>query len=178
MQRRETYLCSEERRRRRWRGDSFLLFPGVAPLSLGFFFICRREMVASLFFFPFLFSFSPLELCLGRKKNFRSLLSNSPTLDEDYDAKDPGTGAWLDRSFLGFVALVLPLFLLWFSSGFRVFLPCFCLRFSLPASVFFPGFALFFSLVFGSNSPLFCLSVSPCSSPLFSPCSSHSVRYC
>jgi hypothetical protein len=28
------------------------------------------------------------------------------------------------------------------------------------------------SLVFGSNSPLFCLSVSPCSSPQFSPCSS------
>jgi hypothetical protein len=68
-------------------------------------------MVASPFFFPSLFSFSPLELCLGRKKYFRCLFSNSPTLDEDYDAKDPGTGGWLDPSFLGFVALFFALVL-------------------------------------------------------------------
>ena len=37
MQRMETYLCSGGRRRRRWRGGCFLLFPGVAPLSFGLF---------------------------------------------------------------------------------------------------------------------------------------------
>jgi len=46
MQRMETYLCSGGRRRRRWRGGCFILFPGVDEghgLLLGFFLflICR-----------------------------------------------------------------------------------------------------------------------------------------
>ena len=137
MQRMETYLCSGERRRRRWRGGCLLLFPGVAPLSFGLFFFCRREMVASPFFFPSLFSFFPFEIVLGKKKNFWSLLSNSPALDEDYDGKGPGTGGWLDPSFLGFFAL----FLLWFCLCFSGFL-FFC------SSVFFRSLPLYASPVF------------------------------
>jgi len=122
MQRMETYLCSEERRRKRWCSGCFLLFPGVSPLSFGLFFFCRREMVASPFFFPSLFSFFPFEIVFGKKKiTFWSLLSNSPALDEDYDGRSPGTGGWLDPSFLGFFALFLLWFYLWLCSGFTLF---------------------------------------------------------
>ena len=80
MQRMETYLCSEERRRRRWCGGSFLLFPGVAPLSFGFFFVCRREMVASPFFFPSLFSFFPFEIVFRKEKKTFGLCFRTPLL--------------------------------------------------------------------------------------------------
>ncbi|KAI5586806.1 hypothetical protein BDE02_06G236900 [Populus trichocarpa] len=172
----ETYLCSGGRRRRRWRGGCFLLFPGVAPLSFGLFFFCRHEMVAPPFFFPSqlcLFAFFYL-LCV-REESFWSVLSNSPALDKYYDGKGPGTGGWLDPSFLGFFALFLLWFCLCFCSGFPlffwVFLPCFCLRSSLPASVFFPGswpvrpslFSGFFLWVLLEFHPWFSVQ-----SPLFS----------
>jgi len=82
MQRMETYLCSGGRRRRRWRGGCFILFPGVASLSFGLFFFCRHEMVAPLFFFPsllclFAFVFGKKAFGLGGPKLSRVLYSGS-----------------------------------------------------------------------------------------------------
>jgi len=78
----ETYLCSGGRRRRRWRGGCFILFPGVASLSFGLFFFCRHEMVAPLFFFPsllclFAFVFGKKAFGLGGPKLSRVLYSGS-----------------------------------------------------------------------------------------------------
>jgi len=62
MQRMETYLCSGGQRRRRWRSGCFLLFPGVAPLSLGCSFSLRMMLCCSLVwvFLWVLLQFSPL----------------------------------------------------------------------------------------------------------------------
>jgi len=141
MQRMETYLCSGGRRRRRWRGGCFILFPGVASLSFGLFFFCRHEMVAPPFFFPsllclFAFVFGKKAFGLVGPKLSRVLYSGSA-----------------------------PVFALVFLCLSGFFLPCFCLRFSLPASVFFPGFALFFASGFRVQFP----SVLPLSFPLFFP---------
>ena len=58
----ETCLCSWGRRRRWWRGDCFLLSPGVAPLSFGFFF-CKHETVAPPFFFHSLLCLFSFFIC-------------------------------------------------------------------------------------------------------------------
>jgi hypothetical protein len=62
MQRMETYLCSGGQRRRRWRSGCFLLFPGVAPLSLGCSFSLRMMLCCSpvWVFLWVLLQFSPL----------------------------------------------------------------------------------------------------------------------
>ena len=152
MQRMETYLCSGGRRRRRWRGGCFILFPGVASLSFGLFFFCRCEMVAPPSFFPsllclFAFVFGKKAFGLVGPKLSRVLYSGSA-----------------------------PVFALVFLCLSGFFLPCFCLRFSLPASVFFPGL-LFFCLWFSGPIPLCSASQFPPVLPLsFLPVLPPSVR--
>jgi hypothetical protein len=90
-------------------------------------------------------------LCV-REESFWSVLSNSPALDKYYDGKGPGTGGWLDPSFLVFFAL----FLFWF---------CLC---------FYSGFPLFF-WVFSSLFLLVFLSSYFCFLPWLLACSSLSV---
>jgi hypothetical protein len=105
-------------------------------------------------------SFSAMSLCLCVwEESFWSVLPNSPALDKYYDGKGPGTEGWLDPSFLGFFALVLPLFLLRFSSVFLGFSSlfllaflssCFCFAFFpvLGPQFFFVRLYLFLSLSF------------------------------
>jgi len=126
MQRMETYLCSGGRRRRRWRGGCFILFPGVASLSFGLFFLCRHEMVAPPFFFPsllclFAFVFGKKAFGLVGPKLSRVLYSGSAPVF-----------ALVFLCLSGFFFLVfacVSLFLLLFSSPLLLF---FCLWFSGP----------------------------------------------
>jgi len=151
MQRMETYLCSGGRRRRRWRGGCFILFPGVASLSFGLFFFCRCEMVAPPSFFPsllclFAFVFGKKAFGLVGPKLSRVLYSGSAPVF-----------ALVFLRLSGFFFLVfacVSLFLLLFSSpvcsffasGFRVQFPS-VLPLSFP--LFFPSvFSLFFPPLF------------------------------
>ncbi|KAJ6930335.1 hypothetical protein NC652_013998 [Populus alba x Populus x berolinensis] len=100
-------------------------------LLLWFFFFCLLSSLFS-FFFPFEIVF--------RKKNFWSLLSNSPDLDEDYEGKAGAAGAFSGSRpcfLLVFWVFVLWLLSLHFSSRFWV---DFSVPKILPSSLLCPAF--------------------------------------
>jgi hypothetical protein len=139
MQRMETYLCSGGRRRRRWRGGCFLLFPGVAPLPFGLFFFSAYDAPLFPCFLGFSMGYAPV-----LSSGFRS--QKSPVFVCVLASSSAGSlpsFSFLSFSFLSqffFVWFVLSVWVLFFF-------------FAVLCFSFLPSVAFFFLF--------FCFSLSP-----------------
>jgi len=156
MQRMETYLCSGGRRRRRWRGGCFLLFPGVAPLPFGLFFFSAYDAPLFPCFLGFSMGSAP-----GLSSGFRS--QKIPVFVRVLASSS--VGSLPSFSFLNF-SFLSQFFFVWFVLSVLpspVLLPCLCLCpvFSVQDEDNGGKSTRICCWLRDQNFPRFCLSSSP-----------------